>query len=119
MVLNHVSFEWQNVGGTVLISTELSNHDLARQRIELKSKLGASENNMKLVRSNVPTSLHPLDGIAETVSMMSDQKRIQDAKARVKRMAAKSKRGLLPHVKRLSTIEFARKELQSLETHLR
>jgi hypothetical protein len=103
----------------VLISAKISNHELARQRIESKAKLRVSEDMMKLSRSTEPTSLHPLDGIAETVSLMSDQKRIQDAKARVHRIAEKSKRGQLPPVKRLSTIEFARKELQSLETHLR
>ena len=102
-----------------MISTQLSNRELARQRIELKSKLRASEDKAKLVRIDVPTSLHPLDGIAQAVSLMSDQKRIQEAKTRVKLIAEKSKRGPLPPVKRLTTIEFARKELQSLEAHLR
>ncbi len=108
--------EMQGGGSSILLSEKPSTHDLARQRIELKARLRVSEDKMKLGRSN---TLNPLDGIAEAVTKMSDQKRIKVAKARVQRIAEQSKRGLLPPVKRLTTIEFARKELQSLETHLR
>ncbi len=102
-----------------MLSDGHSNHELSRQRIELKAKLLASEDKMKLNKNNEQTTLLPLDGIAQAVTQMSDQRRIKVAKARVQRIAEISKRGLLPPVKRLSTIEFARKELRSLETHLR
>ena len=47
---------------------------------------------------------------------MSEKRRIVKAVERVQKL---HKDGLLPTVKRLSTVEFARNELKSLETHLR
>ena len=66
--------------------------------------------------SQYPASLRPLDEVASTIAKMGDTRRVDDAKARLQRIADHD---LLPAVKRLSTIEFAQQELRSLETHLR
>ena len=91
----------------------------ARQRLEVKAKRGH-----KWVHSNsldaTPDFMKPLDGVAQAVTMMTDQERVAKARALVKEMETERKNPVYNHpVRRISTTEFAEREMRALENHLR
>jgi hypothetical protein len=125
-LLSHLTNQLKESGNPSKISLQnsLLKKEQAHNRLRLKandahSASGLLPREVGLSVHSRSSSLRPMDDVALTVTMMNDKDRVEKAKVRLQRIESNLKNHLLRPVKHLSTIDFARKEMESLETHLR